>query len=165
MELSYEIKDIGHKPYTKKCPEIPQLNSYTKPPQPTFWNVFPRDTTVGGPNTPVAVITLQHLIGKSNALWTALEKSVAAVLCRNLAEGTKIELSKPLGEIHCKNVNSATRNGEIMTDTIAAWIKKKFVTGPFDTPPLPNFRVNMLMAKEETTKVRPILNLSAPQGI
>jgi hypothetical protein len=51
-----------------------------------------------------------------------------------------------------------------MTDTIATWIKKKFVAGPYDTPPLTDFRVNMLMAKEETTKVRPILNLSAPSG-
>jgi hypothetical protein len=52
-----------------------------------------------------------------------------------------------------------------MTDTIATGIKKKFVAGLFDTPPPPpNFRVNMLMAKEEPTKIRPILNLSAPQG-
>jgi hypothetical protein len=49
-----------------------------------------------------------------------------------------------------------------MTDTIASWIQKKFVAGPYETPPLHNFRANMLMAKEEPTKIRPILNLSAP---
>jgi hypothetical protein len=52
-----------------------------------------------------------------------------------------------------------------MTDTIATWVKKRFVAGPFETPPFANFRVNMLLAKEEPTKIQPILNLSAPKGI
>ena len=38
------------------------------------------------------------------------------------------------------------------------------VAGPFDTPPLENFRVNPLMAVKQKNKVRPILNLSAPKN-
>ena len=37
------------------------------------------------------------------------------------------------------------------------------VAGPFDSPPLENFRVNPLMAVKQKNKVRPILNLSAPK--
>ena len=38
------------------------------------------------------------------------------------------------------------------------------VAGPYSSPPLENFRVNPLMAVKQKTKVRPILNLSAPKN-
>jgi hypothetical protein len=107
---------------------------------------------------------LAHLTKKCQQKWSIREKSIASVLLKNLNEGTKTKLHKSLPSITVRNAKSAIRNGEIMTDTIATWVKKRFVAGPFDTPPTPNFRANMLMAKEETTKVRPILNLSAPIG-
>jgi hypothetical protein len=84
-----------------------------------FWNLFPHNTTVKGPTTPVAVITLQHLIWETEAQWTASEKSVTAVLYKNLENGTITAVNKPLGEVYCKNSNFAIRNGKIMTDTIA----------------------------------------------
>ena len=37
------------------------------------------------------------------------------------------------------------------------------VAGPFDFPPLENFRIHSLMAVKQKNKVRPILNLSAPK--
>jgi hypothetical protein len=51
-----------------------------------------------------------------------------------------------------------------MTDVLATWVKKGFVAGPFKEVPLKGFRVNPLMAAVQKTKVRPILNLSAPKG-
>jgi hypothetical protein len=51
-----------------------------------------------------------------------------------------------------------------MTDAIASWITQGFVAGLYDSPPFPDFRVNMLMAKQEKANVRPILNLSTPKG-
>ena len=61
------------------------------------------------------------------------------------------------------NAKSAFTHGALLTDTIAQWVKNKMVAGPFDEPPLANFRVNPLMAVQQKTKVRPILNLSAPK--
>ena len=81
--------------------------------------------------------------------------------------GQRIQGDPPLPQLPgltCKNASSAIRNGEMMTDTIANWVNSKYVAGPFPCPPLPDFRVNMLMAKEEKLKVRPILNLSALEG-
>jgi hypothetical protein len=52
----------------------------------------------------------------------------------------------------------------MITDSIAQWVKNRFVAGPFHNPPFKDFRCNMLMAKKEKTKVRPILNLSSPKG-
>ncbi len=59
---------------------------------------------------------------------------------------------------------SAIENGEQITDTLADWIRKGFVAGPFDGPPSKKFRANPLMAVVQRTKVRPILNLSSPAG-
>jgi hypothetical protein len=50
-----------------------------------------------------------------------------------------------------------------MTNTIAIWVSKKFVSGRLDHPPLANFRSNPLIAVKQTSKVRPIFNLSAPK--
>jgi len=47
---------------------------------------------------------------------------------------------------------------------IASWVKKGFVSGPFSEPPLNKFRANCLMAVKQSTKVRPILNISLPKN-
>jgi hypothetical protein len=44
------------------------------------------------------------------------------------------------------NAKSATENGLFITDTIASWIKKGFVMGPYDEePPFEEFRANPLI--------------------
>jgi hypothetical protein len=50
-----------------------------------------------------------------------------------------------------------------VTDTIATWDKKGFASGPFDTPPLDNFRSNCLIAIPQNNKVRPVLDASLPK--
>jgi hypothetical protein len=70
----------------------------------------------------------------------------------------------PLGSCHVKNSKAAIQHGEEVTDTIAAWITKKFAAGPFDTPPLPNFRENSILAIPQTNKTRICINVSLPEG-
>ena len=66
--------------------------------------------------------------------------------------------------VNTVNAKSALEHGEVLTDTFATWIKKGFVAGPFDSPPLPGFRVNPLGAVVRNRKVRPILNMSGPKN-
>jgi hypothetical protein len=47
-------------------------------------------------------------------------------------------------------------NGMHITDALAGWIKKDFVTGPFAQPPVKKLRINSLMAAVRKTKVQPI---------
>ena len=63
-----------------------------------------------------------------------------------------------------KNASSAFKYGDLITDSIATWIKKGYVSGPFDGPPLPKFRSNCLMAVEQHEKIRLVLNVSLPEG-
>jgi len=62
------------------------------------------------------------------------------------------------------NGKSAIKHGKLITDTIATWVKKGYVIGPFSSPPFKDLHISPLMATEQKTKVRPILNLSAPVG-
>ena len=71
---------------------------------------------------------------------------------------------KKLPPIFCKNNPATAKHGQLVSDTIGVWVKKKFASGPFDSPPLANFRVNPLIAVEQHGKVRPVLNVSEPSG-
>ncbi len=150
--------------YVKKCPEIPTLATYTRPPPPSFWNYFPKNTSITTVHTPVKGGILKQYIQLYQNRWAFRQRAVAKLAVENILTGTKVKLKSRLPPVTCKNATSATRNGAFMTDTIANWVKSKFVSGPFSEPPLPNFRTNMLLAKEEKAKLRPIINLSAPKG-
>ena len=69
-----------------------------------------------------------------------------------------------LPPISTRNSKSAVVHGRLLIDTIASWIKKGFVAGPFVTPPVPGFRANPLGVVVRNGKVRPILNMSGPIG-
>jgi hypothetical protein len=62
-----------------------------------------------------------------------------------------------------KAVNFDNFSKEV-ADTVASWVKKCFVAGPFDSPPLRNFRVNKLIAIQQNEKVRPVQDLSESKG-
>ena len=81
-----------------------------------------------------------------------------------LLDGAKAFQKSELPPVNTVNAKSALEHGEVLTDTFATWIKKGFVAGPFDSPPLPGFRVNPLGAVVRNRKVRPILNMSGPKN-
>ena len=81
-----------------------------------------------------------------------------------LKSGAPAYQLKELPPIFCSNVPSTAKHGQLVTDTIGVWIKKGFASGPFDSPPLPKFRVNPLIAVEQHGKIRPVLNVSDPVG-
>ena len=63
-----------------------------------------------------------------------------------------------------RNASSAKAQGPAFTKVLAGWFEDGFVAGPFMSPPLPEFRANSIMFVEQKTKVRPILNMSYPEG-
>jgi len=115
-------------------------------------------------STPIYVQRLKRLIGKHKKNWTSFEKLIAKRAVIILTEGAKSETTHFLPPLRAKNATSAFVYGKELTDTIASWIDKKFVSGPFDHPPLVNFRSNPLMAVVQPNKVRPVMNLSSPKN-
>jgi hypothetical protein len=68
-----------------------------------------------------------------------------------------------LGPCSVKNFKDALKYGQEITDSIASWIKKGFVAGPFESPPLENFRSNSILAISQPDKVRICINVFLPK--
>ncbi len=114
--------------------------------------------------SPVNVNKLNSFVEECWAVWTDSEKNTAKKALQKVKGEALVKLSKELPGLNEKNAVLATENGAQMTDTLAEWIRKGFVAGPFDEPPLKKFCSNPLMAVVQKTNVRPILNLSSPKG-
>lgn len=81
-----------------------------------------------------------------------------------LTFGVRIPFKCVLPSIRSSNTASTTVHGDEFTDTLAWWIRQGFVSGPFHIPPLAHFRSNQMMAIEQKSKIRIVMNLSAPEG-
>ena len=83
---------------------------------------------------------------------------------KTLEQGAAPKLTKDLASISMENSMSIVAEGAHFTDTLSSWISRGFVLGPFDNPPFDNLRINRILGVRQQTKVRPIMDLSAPEG-
>ncbi len=81
-----------------------------------------------------------------------------------LTNGAPLHLSKNMGPCSVPNSKNAIKFGPEVTDSIASWISKGFVAGPFKSPPTKNFRSNSILAVAQPDKVRICLNVSLPKN-
>ena len=103
--------------------EIPKLDNYVEIPDSSFWEKFPKR------ELPLVVETTVNI------------DAFAAKIIEELRFRANAFQKPELPPVNTVNAKSASENGEILTDTIASWTKKRFVAGPFDSPPLPGFHV------------------------
>ena len=151
--------------FSIKCPEIEILQHYDKPPNPTFWNNFPKNLEKTSHSSCINVKEFENFINKCQYNWSYQQKAIAKRSAKVLKLGSKSIFKNKTDPIfNSANAKSAFKNGRCITDTIAFWIKKNYVIGPFSSPPSKKFNTSPLMAAVQKTKVRPILNLSAPEG-
>jgi len=105
------------------------------------------------------------LVQNNSSKWSYQQKIIAKKAIKTLKFGSKICFTTGAKiQYNSKNGNSSFKHGRLITDTIATWVKKGHVIGPFSAPPFKDLNISPLMATEQKTKVRPILNLSAPEG-
>ena len=73
----------------------------------------------------------------------------------------------PTKSYTCKNLLSATRNPEVVSDLLSTEVKNGYVIGPFSEPPFEIYRINPLGIAERkySHKKRLIVDLSAPHNI
>ena len=128
-----------------KNSEIPILNNYEISADESFWEKFPKRSLPAKASTRVNVEALRsHVEVKSKMSRTEVSRVEKVLL--DLAEGASAYQKVQLPPLNSVNSRSATENGILLTDTIATWVKKGFVAGPFDTPPLAGFIANPLAA-------------------
>ena len=153
-----------HKMPEIKNPELPVLDSYNGVANESFWEKFPKKDLPLLAETKVNVTSLKKKIQSAKNKMSRTEFNRAKRLLRNLQHGADAFQRSPLPPISTRNAASTGTYGQILTDTIATWIKKGYVAGPFDTPPVPGFRINPLGVVVRNGKARPILNMSGPVG-
>jgi hypothetical protein len=140
------------------------LKDYSVNPKPEYWENFPSKALPTEPTCEVNVPLLAKLCSRKVHMLTNSERIRAHTCIDNLKNGASSFQKSPLPACYQKNAANTVTHGREVSDAIASWLKKGFAAGPFDTPPLQNFRVNPLMAIQQSGKVRPVLNLSAPEG-
>ena len=91
------------------------------------------------------------------------ERSKRAVIY--LREGAPAFQIEELPSCYVKNAAVTIKYGQQITENIATWVKDGYAAGPFDSPPCAKFRVNPIIAIVQPSKVRPVLNVSAPESI
>ena len=147
-----------------KNPEIQKLTSYEEIPEDSFWDIFPFFDMPKHAETSVNIVALEDKIDSVRSQMTETEIRRAAKVVKDLKEGASAYQKSDLPPLKTANARSTYENGEMLTDTIATWVKCGFVAGPFDSPPMPGFRANPLAAVVRNGKTRPILNMSGPKG-
>jgi hypothetical protein len=149
----------------RKFPDIETLADYGSTPNENFWANFPtRDlpTSVAARANPLALANnlqaCHHLLRTSEI--------IRAHKCIDyLTNGAPLHLSKNMGPCSVPNSKNAIKFGSEVTDSIASWITKSFVAGPFKSPPTKNFRSNSILAVAQPDKVRICLNVSLPKNL
>ena len=115
--------------------------------------------------TRVNIKILNKEIQKNKHKMMKVELKRALRIVGDLRLGADAYQKQPaLTPITTENAKSAYENGRMLTDKIATWVKKGFVAGPFNCPPVPGFRTNPLATVCRNGKIRPILNMSGPRG-
>ena len=152
------------KTFAIKNSEIPKLVDYMSDPDEKFWEFFPRKALPVSAEKMIDIDALERRIGEARCKMTASEYRRATKTVKDLRFGAGAYQKSELPPIRTVNAKSAYDNGELLTDTIATWVKKGFVVGPFEVPPTAGFRANPLAVVVRNGKIRPILNMSGPVG-
>ena len=168
--MAYDMKktdDLPLPPLVKKKanPEIVVLQDYRCKPPAEFWDSFPKADMPTEVSTRVNVDKMENMVDKAKGKMLPFQLERARKAISYLRKGAPAHQKlPPLPACFNKNTASTYLHGEAVVDTVATWVKNGFAAGPFDTPPLPGFRTNCLMAVDQGLKIRPILNVSSPEG-
>ena len=145
-------------------PEIRKLENYYDVPEENFWENFPHRELPKSAETKVNLENLRKRVKENENKMRKTELKRAERTVEDLEKGAKAYQKNVLPPMKSQNSKSAYIWGHVLTDTIVTWIKKGFVAGPFDVPPVEGFRANPLAAIVKNGKVRPVLNMSGPIG-
>ena len=139
MDDDIQAEDPGKEEVSSpsiKNTEIKILDDYESEPGQEFWDNFPRRELPTEIFSKVNVKNLQEEIQLAKPKMSKMELRRAEKAVKSLTEGAEKFLDRDLPPLNTRNAKSAVENGAVLRDTIATWIKKGFVAGPFETPPM-----------------------------
>ncbi len=119
--------------FPARCPDISALSSYSIPPDPQFWKIFPAAHLPATPTSPVLGTAISKITEQLSDYMTLSRTVRAQTLVSELTFGSAALFIYDLPRIWVQNSRSE------FTDTLAHWIRKGYVVGPFSVPPHPDF--------------------------
>ena len=140
------------------------MTDISKPPADEFWKFFPSNCSISDEISELNIDVLKRKLEEVRHKLTNAQYRRGIKAVKFLEFGAPSYQKSNLPPCRVKNATSAVKNSSLVTDSVATWVKKGFVRGPFDYPPLPRFRSNCLMAVEQHDKVRLVLNVSLPEN-
>jgi hypothetical protein len=147
-----------------KNPNIPRLDTYGGQGSTEFWKQFPFNDIPSRPETKIITANLRKVILEKSRKLLKSELDRAMRCLEYLEIGGPAFQKEPIGPCIVRNSKKSLELGASVTDTIASWVTKKSVAGPFTNPPLAKFRVNSILAVPQPTKTRICINVSQPEG-
>ncbi len=157
----HAARDQVNKP---KHPEIPKLEKYGGQGSPEFWINFPFNSLPSKPETKINTGILRSRIEAVKHKLLRSEIRRAEKCIQYLESGRPAFQKGPIGSCWVKNLKQSLELGTAVSGTIASWITKKYVAGPFTSPPLPNLRMNSILAVPQPNKTRICINVSLPES-
>jgi hypothetical protein len=147
-----------------KWPSIPALDDYSKAPDDSFWDQFPKKELPSIPETSINISRMEEMVCEFKSKMTIHEHERCMKAIDYLKNGAPAFQKIELPGCFVKNASNTFRYGREITDNIATWVEEGYAAGPFGGPPCANFRVNPLIAVVQPGKVRPVLDVSSPNG-
>ncbi|KAF5387550.1 hypothetical protein D9757_006561 [Collybiopsis confluens] len=147
------------------CNDFPVLSS-----PPARPNSDPRCNSIpfGGFSTPLSPVSSSLNYGAWDFyLKDYPDRSFVSSLLHIIRFGANIGFLSPENSQSCKNLLSAHEHPEFVDTSLADMVAKGHLAGPFDSPPLANFRcspVGVVSKKHNSSKLRLINHLSWPHG-
>lgn len=153
---------VKKKIFKPKC-DLPKLTNYRTGANERFWKKFPRAEVKRGKSL-VCPEKLRKLAGA----WGCSDKKRLETVCADLETGADIGCrgSARVATVS-GNATSSYKFGHQVTDEIACWVEKGFVSGPVEEAEVPaQAKINSILCREKPNgAVRVILNLSAPDSL
>ena len=143
----------------------PSLVTTRLPPAPVLPLLPTAFTTPGGAQIPVTPSPVNVPL-LSRLLTNHPDRRLCDMVVSRFLSGADIGYrGGPAGRF-CPNNRSATMRPDAVSRAIQAEIERGHTYGPFRSPPLPDFRVNPLSARDKPDgSVRLLLDMSQPAGI
>jgi hypothetical protein len=110
--------------YTKKCPDIPRLPTYTLPPTGEFWKQFPSAKLPSFPSSAINFSRLREIITYCRHRLDINQTKRAEKVISDLHTGSAVPFTCRLPPIRVNNTPSVIDHGEEFTDTLGWWIKQ-----------------------------------------
>ena len=115
----------------RKHQNIPVLSDYSAKPKEDFWKNFPEKGLPSKVSTGMNVHALAGLLEDRKVFLNRAEYGRGLRTVTYLSQGAPSYQKVSLPAVICKNSRTAYEYGAQLTDTVAEWVQKGFVAGPF----------------------------------